>query len=112
MFWLFRASMSNVCQGKVLTVISILLCDCDDGMLLLIRTFVTWPSVDYVYTHAVNSCSSLSPKVTTTIPNSIDWDTKWNAELENGGCANTSIIERHNSTQQDVVWVVHDPPAK
>ena len=35
--------------------------------------------------------------------------TKWNPELENGGCADTSISEKHNDTAQVVTWIVDAP---
>jgi hypothetical protein len=36
------------------------------------------------------------------------WDTKWNPELKDGGCAKTSVAESHNTTAQHVVWIVDD----
>jgi len=41
---------------------------------------------------------------------SIPWQTKWNALLENGGCANASITEEHTESRQDVVWTIDKPP--
>lgn len=49
-------------------------------------------------------------RTTTEKAGAVQWDTHWNALLENGLCANASISESHTSTQQDVRWTVHDPP--
>ena len=49
-------------------------------------------------------------RITTKTAGSIPWQTNWNALLENGGCANASITEKHSDTRQDVLWTVDKPP--
>ena len=59
--------------------------------------------------HFPSTGSRYDITITTTKPNAIDWMTKWNPELENGGCADTSISEKHNDTAQVVTWIVDAP---
>ena len=57
--------------------------------------------------HFPSSGSKYDWRTTTSEPNSIKWDTNWNARLEWSNCSgapNATISERHNATVQDVFW--------
>ena len=61
--------------------------------------------------HFPRTGSTTTMRIETDRPNSIVWDTDWNATLEDGGCSKSTISEKHNATVQEVKWVVDDPPS-